>query len=282
MKVLFIIVVLVVLAAINAASYAIMTYLPKKDTTRGLDIMAVREFVGADTAIYLIGGMMSPPTVTQFEPVLEIIPSGIDVYMTQFLTKGFNLDQAANVIMRHIKDKRHQNVIIIPVSLGYQVAVRVANYEEVKLLPVCPCIGRDVLTESAKWKSVAGYAIAFPFSILIGWLALRPMIRVEGGRYSLRLLVDQTATCAKNLSWNACGMIGDSQTISYAMKADGLVLAEDDTLIDNEKLLTYVTLGNGVKPLVVESADHYGNDQNHRQFQERIAEALRPLLKSPA
>ena len=279
MKVLFIIVVFV-LAAINAASYAIMTYLPKKDTTRGLDIMAVREFVGADTAIYLIGGMMSPPTVTQFEPVLEIIPSGIDVYMTQFLTKGFNLDQAANVIMRHIKDKRHQNVIIIPVSLGYQVAVRVANYEEVKLLPVCPCIGRDVLTESAKWKSVAGYAIAFPFSILIGWLALRPMIRVEGGRYSLRLLVDQTATCAKNLSWNACGMIGDSQTIS--LKADGLVLAEDDTLIDNEKLLTYVTLGNGAKPLVVESADHYGNGQNHRQFQERIAEALRPLLKSPA
>ena len=215
MKVLFIIVVFV-LAAINAASYAIMTYLPKKDTTRGLDIMAVREFVGADTAIYLIGGMMSPPTVTQFEPVLEIIPSGIDVYMTQFLTKGFNLDQAANVIMRHIKDKRHQNVIIIPVSLGYQVAVRVANYEEVKLLPVCPCIGRDVLTESAKWKSVAGYAIAFPFSILIGWLALRPMIRVEGGRYSLRLLVDQTATCAKNLSWNACGMIGDSQTSAMA------------------------------------------------------------------
>ena len=279
MKVLFIIVVFV-LAAINAASYAIMTYLPKKDTTRGLDIMAVREFVGADTAIYLIGGMMSPPTVTQFEPVLEIIPSGIDVYMTQFLTKGFNLDQAANVIMRHIKDKRHQNVIIIPVSLGYQVAVRIANYEEVKLLPVCPCIGRDVLTASAKWKSVAGYAIAFPFSILIGWLALRPMIRVEGGRYSLRLLVDQTATCAKNLSWNACGMIGDSQTIS--LKADGLVLAEDDTLIDNEKLLTYVTLGNGAKPLVVESADHYGNGQNHRQFQERIAEALRPLLKSPA
>ena len=45
MKVLFIIVVFV-LAAINAASYAIMTYLPKKDTTRGLDIMAVREFVG--------------------------------------------------------------------------------------------------------------------------------------------------------------------------------------------------------------------------------------------
>ena len=66
------------------------------------------------------------------------------------------------------------------------------------------------------------------------------------------------------------------------MKADGLVLAEDDTLIDNEKLLTYMTLGNGAKPLVVESADHYGNDQNHRQFQERIAEALRPLLKSPA
>ncbi len=280
MKVLFIIVVFVVLAAINAASYAIMTYLPKKDTTRGLDIMAVREFAGADTAIYLIGGMMSPPTVTQFEPVLEIIPSGIDVYMTQFLTKGFNLDQSANVVMRHIKDKEHQNVIIIPVSLGYQVAVRVANYEKVKLLPVCPCIGRDVLTESAKWKSVVGYILAFPFSILIGWLALRPMIRVEGGQYSLRLLVDQTATCAKNLSWNACGVIGDNGY--YAMKADGLILAENDTLIDNDKLLTYVILSNGVKPLAVESADHYGNGQNHRQFQERITEALHPLLKSPA
>lgn len=210
---------------------------------RGVDIVTVRDGGRKDYALYVIGGMCcrtEKPFSFLIDRLNLKVPKDVPVYLVEYKNQGLSPWRARRTIRAHRKANGNKRASFLAVSMGYQLTAGVAKSND-RLIAVNPCVGLLTLKPPLAIATFFLLPVVRLLALLLGWLLLLPVVKVDGPAYSIQLLLDQLSAC------------GSLSILGYQFAPDVLFMGEKDNLIDNRRLLKmpWVTkkVRDGARPI---------------------------------
>lgn len=194
---------------------------------RGMRPIRLRRAPDGGAMTYIVSGLLSR-TPEAFDFLLkDWHPERSGITYLEYQNFGFDPEVAGRQLARDIKKHGYYNSTIISASLGYQVSYYGAMGTTTEIA-ICPCIGVEAIAPRAQ-KLLRLVPLGQIAVFILGWLAYIPLIKTASGQnYSLALLIDQYAACARHAPQHPTLGPGDMW-----------IKAVDDEILDNNVLYQY-------------------------------------------